>query len=123
MFMGPNVALPLLRSNRLRGLAVTGSGRLATLPELPTMKEAGFKEVECRPWTMAFVPAGTPSDKVERLSKAWTAALEHSDTVAKIEAAGLEPPDALGPLNAATFLRLEQQRHRRALSELGAKPH
>jgi tripartite-type tricarboxylate transporter receptor subunit TctC len=123
MFMGPNVALPLLQSNRLHGLAVTGSRRLVTLPDVPTMEEAGFKGVECRPWTMAFVPAGTPSDKVERLSKAWAAALEHSDIAAKITAAGLEPPEGVGPLNAAAFLHLEQQRHRRALSELRAKAH
>ena len=53
-------AVQLIKESKLRALAVTGKTRSPTLPEIPTMAEAGFPEVEGSTWTAVVVPAGTP---------------------------------------------------------------
>lgn len=65
---GPTVQAPHVRSGALRALAVTGAKRLPTLPEVPTMAEAGLAGFEYEGWTGYAVPAATPPAIVERIS-------------------------------------------------------
>ena len=51
----------------MRALAVTGKDRAPTLPDVPTMAEAGFPEVEGSTWTAVMAPARTPKDIVDKL--------------------------------------------------------
>jgi tripartite-type tricarboxylate transporter receptor subunit TctC len=60
-------AVPLIKNGDLRALAVTGKTRSPTLPDIPTMAEAGFPEVEGATWTAVVVPAGTPKDIIAKL--------------------------------------------------------
>lgn len=60
--------LPHLRAGKLRALAVTSDKRLADLPQLPTMQEAGVKGYEVSVWYGILAPAGTPSDIVTLLN-------------------------------------------------------
>ena len=60
-------AVPLIKNGDLRALAVTGKTRSPTLPDIPTMAEAGFPEVEGATWTAVVVPAGTPKDITAKL--------------------------------------------------------
>src|SRR6202451_158923 len=60
-------ALPLIKAGQLRALAVTGKERAPTLPDVPTMAEAGFPEVEGATWTAVVAPAGTPPDIIAKL--------------------------------------------------------
>src|SRR6266699_1116136 len=62
-------AVALIKDGKLRALAVTGKARSPTLPEIPTMAEAGFPEVEGATWTAVVVPAGTPKDIVVELHR------------------------------------------------------
>jgi tripartite-type tricarboxylate transporter receptor subunit TctC len=71
-------SVPLVRDGKLRALAVTGRDRIASLPELPTMREAGFP-VDLVTWSGAFVPAGTPRPIVERLNELLRKALASSE--------------------------------------------
>ncbi|MDB5865178.1 MAG: hypothetical protein JWO70_2984 [Betaproteobacteria bacterium] len=68
MFTPAPNAVPFVRSGRVRGLAVTGLKRSATLPELPTMHEAGLKDFELLGWIGLLAPAGTPPPVIERLN-------------------------------------------------------
>jgi len=58
-----------LKVGRLRALAVMGAQRLADLPDVPTMAEAGFPDLEVRLWSGVFAPAATPPAVVKRLEK------------------------------------------------------
>ena len=67
-------ALPFIRSGRLVALATLGSTRSPALPNVPTMRELGFKNLEVRNWTGLLAPAGTPpavtrkiADEVDRI--------------------------------------------------------
>jgi len=74
--------LPLVKSERLRGLAVTSLKRSAALPELPTLDEAGLAGYELTGWSGMAVPAGVPRDIVLRLNDEINKALA-SPTVLK----------------------------------------
>jgi tripartite-type tricarboxylate transporter receptor subunit TctC len=61
--------IPLVKGGKLRALAVTGSERSPELPDVPSMKEAGYPEVDTHLWSGFFVPAGTPKAIVDQLTK------------------------------------------------------
>ena len=61
-------AVPLVRGGKTRALAVTGSERSPELPDVPSMAEVGFPEVNTHLWSGFFVPAGTPGPIVKKLT-------------------------------------------------------
>lgn len=63
-------ALPMIRSGKLIGLAVTSSARQPQAPELPTIAEGGLQGYEAGPWNGLVAPAGTPPEVIGRLSEA-----------------------------------------------------
>ncbi len=67
IFDGSTVQLPLIKAGRTRALAVTGSARMAGLPDVPTLAEAGVPGYEFTSWSGIAVPAGTPPAIVNRL--------------------------------------------------------
>src|SRR5580692_3357484 len=79
-------AVPLIKSGGLRALAVTGKERAPTLPDVPTMAEAGFPEVDGSTWTAVVAPAGTPKDIVAKLNGLIVAGLAQPDVKAKLAA-------------------------------------
>lgn len=60
---------PLVKTGRLRVLAVAAPARLAAAPDVPTFAEAGVPGIELMAWTGLFAPAGTPPDIIDRLQK------------------------------------------------------
>ena len=64
---GPPV-IPLVKGGKIRALAVTGSERSSELPDVPSMAEAGFPDVNTHLWSGFFVPAGTPAPIVAKLT-------------------------------------------------------
>ena len=81
--------LPLLRSGKLRALAVTSPKRYALLPEVPTMAEAGLPGFEVVPWTGMFAPAGTPRAIVEKLSSEMMTIVRLDDVKKRFTALGV----------------------------------
>ena len=67
MFEPIPTAIPHVRSNRLRAIAVTTGQRSEILPDVPALREAGLPEYEYRGWVGLLAPAGTPPDLVARL--------------------------------------------------------
>src|SRR5689334_22143747 len=61
-------AIPLVKGGKTRALAVTGSERSPELPDVPSMTEAGYPEVDTHLWSGFFVPAGTPAPIVAKMT-------------------------------------------------------
>ena len=68
MFAGLSAAMPFVRSGKLRALGVTSAQRLATAPDVPTIKESGLPAYEVASWLGMAAPAGTPAAIVARIN-------------------------------------------------------
>jgi tripartite-type tricarboxylate transporter receptor subunit TctC len=71
-------ALPFLKDGKLKVLAVAGSERASAMPEVPTIKEAGYPEATYNFWVGLFLPSKTPEPIMDRLYKETRAALQTS---------------------------------------------
>ena len=91
-FFGPvALVLPHIRDGKLRALAVNGSSRATALPDVPTLREAGFKDAEYPIWFALFAPARTPPDIVNRLNRETSSALLAPKVREKLTALGVDP--------------------------------
>lgn len=84
-------ALPMIRSERIRPLAVTSKTRSSYLPDVPTLDEAGLKGYEAGYWFAAYAPAGTPVEVVERLSELIRDGVQSEGTLSFFKNNGMEP--------------------------------
>ncbi|WP_375139097.1 Bug family tripartite tricarboxylate transporter substrate binding protein [Sphaerotilus montanus] len=103
-FMFPSLftALPHVKAGKLKALAVAGPKRSASLPDVPTLKEAGVDGVDVMQWYGLFAPARTPKPIVEQLNKALNQILNDKDIIKRIEDHGADvessTPEQLGAL-------------------------
>ncbi|OZI32100.1 hypothetical protein CAL29_30170 [Bordetella genomosp. 10] len=81
--------LPYIHSGQVRPIATSGAARAASLPDLPTMMEAGVKGFDYEPWYGVFVRAGTPPPVVSKLHDAINQALQDPETQKKMLEQGL----------------------------------
>ena len=90
-FVTLGAAMPHLRSGKIRALAVTTAERWSSAPELPTMGDAGLRQVELVEWTGIFVPARTPKETIARLNEAIRRALAAPEVSARLLEQGSQP--------------------------------
>jgi tripartite-type tricarboxylate transporter receptor subunit TctC len=113
-------AVPLIKSGDLRALAVTGAERAPALPDVPTMAEAGFPEVEGATWTAVVVPAGTPKDVIAALHRLIVAGLAQGDVKEKL-AAMAYAPIGNSPEECAAFFKAEMAKWSKVIKDAGLK--
>jgi tripartite-type tricarboxylate transporter receptor subunit TctC len=87
--LGPT--LEQIRSGKLRALAVTSAKRTPSLPDVPTMQEAGLANYEVVLWMALLLPAGSPSAIQVRLNQSVQDALDSKDVIAALRAQGIDP--------------------------------
>jgi tripartite-type tricarboxylate transporter receptor subunit TctC len=95
MFDTPATSLPQVQAGNIRAYAVTSPKRIASAPDIPTVDEAGLKDLYVTTWTGFFAPKGTPDEIVEKLGAAARQALADPDVQKKLAAVGQDvyPPD------------------------------
>jgi len=98
--------VPHIKAGRLKGLAISSLSRVAALPQVPTVTEAGFPGFEERSWVGYFAPARTSAAIVARLNREINQALGQADIRARLDALGLEP-QPISPGEFATYVRTE----------------
>jgi tripartite-type tricarboxylate transporter receptor subunit TctC len=113
-------ALPLIKSGGLHALAVTGKERSPSLPDVPTMAEAGFPEVEGSTWTAVVAPAGTPKDIIAALNRLIVAGLAAPDVKDKL-AAMAYTPIGNSPEECTAFFKAEMARWSKVIQDAGLK--
>lgn len=91
MFSNSPVALPNMASGRVRGLAVTSAKRSPSMPDLPTMAEAGVPGFEVSVWHGLSGPAKLPRPVIERLSASMKKALAVPEVRERLKTLGVEP--------------------------------
>ena len=109
MFEMGYAALPAIKSEKIKPIAVTSLKRLAALPNVPTMSEAGLPGFESYNWQGIVVPAKTPNAIVLRLNKAINEILQDPD-MAKAIADGLSQPVGGSAENFGKFIKSEREK-------------
>ncbi|PKN29252.1 MAG: Tat pathway signal protein [Deltaproteobacteria bacterium HGW-Deltaproteobacteria-21] len=82
---GPNVSIPHIKAGTLRVLAGWGDKRIPALPDTPTLKELGYKDVEFYIWSGFFAPAATPPAVIKILREATAKAVKTPDFVSAMQ--------------------------------------
>jgi tripartite-type tricarboxylate transporter receptor subunit TctC len=90
MFVGTQLAVPLIQTGKVRVLALTGAKRWKGLPDVPTMQEAGFKGYNLINWFGLWLPAGASRELVSHLQAETVKALADPDVLRQFDIQGLE---------------------------------
>ncbi|MBK9608610.1 MAG: tripartite tricarboxylate transporter substrate binding protein [Betaproteobacteria bacterium] len=109
-----------LKANKLRALAVATEQRLASLPNVPTLKELGYPDLVALPWWALVAPGGMPKDVVDVLSAAWGKISKDPKVREQFAAQGMLA-DWMTPDDTAAFFKAEVNRWATVAKETGAK--
>lgn len=114
-------ALPQIEAGKVRPLAVLNEKRVATLPQVPTSKEAGIDNFVVSVWYGILAPGGTPRDVINRLNAELGKAVKAPDVANRLSQAGVEPLHST-PEHFAGFIRTEAVRYAQVIRNAGIKP-
>lgn len=116
MFDSMPMSIALVRSGRLRSLAVTGPRRSPSLPQVPTMIESGYAQMTMTSWYGMWAPAGTAPDIVNRLQAEVVRALAMPDVKQRLADIATE---GMGdtPAAFAAFCKSESERYARIIRD------
>jgi len=113
--------MPQIQAGRLRAIATTGAKRLAVLPDLPTVAEAGVTGYESSTWTAMAAPARTPQQVIERLNREVNAVLQLPDIQVRSAAMGSVITGGT-PEWFQDYLRSELAKYGKLVKQAGIKP-
>jgi tripartite-type tricarboxylate transporter receptor subunit TctC len=122
MYFGPVLnLLPHIRADKMRPLATTSAARYPELPDVPTMAESGFPQLELNAWTGILAPAGTPAAVIGTLNAAIADALKSSELQKSFAGMSFDTK-VMSPQQFTAFFAAEAQRWPPIIQAAGIKP-
>ncbi len=123
MFPTLPVALPHIKSGKLRAVAVSSPKRTALAPDVPTVNEsAGLKDFEVSVWVGILAPANTPKDIVDRVSSELTRIVQTPAVKEKLASLGAEP-DPRDSAQFASYIKSETAKWAKVAAAAGMTSH
>ena len=116
-----SACLSQVKGGKLRPLAVTTAKRNSTMPDVPTIAEAGVKGGESALWVAMWGPAGMPADLVTKINADTRKALQDPGVKQKLQALGNDTMD-MSPQEFAKLVRSEMDDYAKMLKAAGVKP-
>jgi len=113
-------AMPMVKSGRLRALAVTSSTRLAAYPDVPTVAESGGKDFDMTFWYAFMAPAGTPPEIVTKLNRTIDAILQDKDLRARMAEMSLDVAGG-APARVTELIKSDSARWKKVIDEAGIR--
>ncbi len=98
---------PLIKSGQVKALAVTSTERLTPLPDVPTMKEAGFEGVGTNAWQTMYAPRGTPQEVVNKIAAATSKVMKDPKVVDQLQKLQFVLIPTSSPAEAEAWMRSE----------------
>jgi tripartite-type tricarboxylate transporter receptor subunit TctC len=120
MFDNLPSSLALIKSGKLRAIAVTSLTRAPALPDVPTLSESGLPGFQASSWFGVLAPAGTPAPVVAKINDEVNKWLQSSDSREKLLAQGAEAAGG-SPEQFAAFIRVETDKWAKVVKASGAK--
>lgn len=120
LFDLPIVAIPFIKQGRVRGIGLTGKTRAPTLPDVPTMLEAGVAGYDADLWFGLFAPAQLPKERLARIHAETIKALKAPDMKDRLATLGA---DAVGssPEAFSAFMKVENNKWEKVVKASGAR--
>ena len=113
-------AVPMIKSGKLKALAVTSATRSPLLPDVPSITEFGYKEFDDYTWFGFMAPAGTPPDVINKLNAALNRAMASAEVVERFAQLGMaSSPNTIIEFN--NFLKAEVPKWAAVVKSSGAK--
>ena len=113
-------SMPLVKSGKLRAIAVTSPQRMPSLPDVGTVAEQGFPGYEDYTWIAYFAPAGTPKAIVDRLNRSVAAIVAAPEAKERLSALGFDPVNNT-PEQFAAYIKIEVAKWAKVIKESGAR--
>lgn len=120
MFDTALVVGPQIQAGKLRPIAVTSSKRLESLPDVPTIAEAGQKGFDMGSWQAVFAPAGTPQPIVDRLHAEIMKVVATPEVQARLKAFGMIP-STMSPAELGAFQKAEVAKWAQVIKAAGIR--
>jgi tripartite-type tricarboxylate transporter receptor subunit TctC len=118
LFTNMSSMAPYVKAGRLKALGVSGSQRTSVLPDVPTMAEAGFPQLDIGTWFALVAPAGTPRTIVTELNRRMVKILGMADVRQQLERQGVDPRPSTVE-EAAEYLKKDVARWGKILNDAG----
>jgi tripartite-type tricarboxylate transporter receptor subunit TctC len=112
-------ALPLVQSGRLKLVAIAAKQRLKSLPDVPTLAEAGGPDMVVDSWLALMAPRGTPPQVVQKINADVNKTLAEPDVVEKLKTFGFEAAPGT-PQQLGDFIAVETKRFAELVKRTGA---
>jgi tripartite-type tricarboxylate transporter receptor subunit TctC len=122
MALGISLVVPHIKAGKLRAIAVLDAQRHGLLPDVPSITEAGYPNLEMTTWFGILVPAGTPADVVQRINKEVMLGIKSSDVADRYRKVGIEPAKPNTPQEFDAFIKNEIARWGRVMKEAKIEP-
>ena len=113
-FSSPAASIPQIKEGNVRALAITSKRRSQILPDVPTMAEAGYPEIEGDSWVGVLVPAGTPKDIISLLNHEIVKIIALPDMKARLGELGYDPVGST-PEEFAARIKVEIEMWRKVI--------
>ena len=111
-------SLQMIKSGRIKGLAVTSAKRMAVLPDVPTLAESGFPSFEDYTWVGLFAPGGTPISVIQKVNSDITGLLAQPEFKERLLTLGFEPVGGSSD-SFAKYIQIEIKKWDRVIKETG----
>jgi tripartite-type tricarboxylate transporter receptor subunit TctC len=120
-YFGPMAGMvPFIEAGSVKAVAVSGEARSPTLPQVPTMTEAGMPKYKAIGWFGLLAPAGTPAAIVAKLSDAVAEAVKSPEVITGLRVQGIEPASSR-PAAFAAFVREQLELHKKLAEDVDLK--
>jgi len=119
--LDPGVALPHVKTGKLRMLAVAGLRRHPDYPDVPTLEESGIKGVDGGPHFGLYAPVGTPRAVIERLNVEVQQAMREPAVRERFTALAVDISESMTPEAFGAYVRAQSARYARLIPELGIR--
>lgn len=122
MFGTVLAAVPLLKSGKIRALAVTGDKRALVVPDVPTFIEAGLANFDAVSWNCMLAPTGTPMEIINRLSTELTRVVRDPTVLERLISDGVSGTGST-PQETAAYIKSEAAKWGKVLRDAGIQPN
>jgi len=110
-------SLAEIKAGSLKAIATTASTRIPALPDVPTVRELGYPNLELEGWNGLFAPAKTPKDIIDRLQREVAAAVKHPDVSKRLLEIGAQPVGS-SPAEQDAMLRRQMDQFRPVIRDM-----